>query len=180
MQLVKKEDAMKRYILFVIAIAAAAALSCQKDDSIGGTVNSTEVMSINTFDWMSQTDETAVVAQLFEKAGLKDVINGDDVTIVGPSKWSVMRYVYRRNKAFRNGTAPEFKIEDIEPEEVAKMGMYVFPGRWDSKALKENGPQYPGDLPLPGEGIGRSRCFLERRGQCRRRIPVRKLHDVQS
>lgn len=132
---------MKRFSLFVIVVSAVLAASCSKEDSIGGTINSTEPMDINTFEWMSRTDETAVVAQLFEKAGLKDAINGE-VTIVGPSKWSVMRYVYRRNKPFRNGTAPEFKIEDIEDEEVAKMGMYIFPGKWDSKALKEKGPQY--------------------------------------
>lgn len=133
---------MKRIVLFVIALSALLSVSCKKDDSIGGTVNSAEQMDINTYEWMSQTDETEVVAWLFDRAGLKDVINGEDVTIVGPSKWSVMRYVYRRNKAHRNGTAPEFKIEDIEDEEVAKMGMYIFPGRWDSEALREKGPQY--------------------------------------
>lgn len=123
-------------------IAALALLaSCQKDDSIGGSVNSTEPMDINTFEWMSQTDETAVVAELFERAGLVDAINGE-VTIVGPSKWSVQRYVRRRNKAFRDGNGAEFKLEDLTADELKQMGMYIFPGKWDSNALRENGPQY--------------------------------------
>ena len=132
---------MKRTLLLIFAIVLLA--SCKKDDSIGGSVNSNSFPDMTTFEWLSQTDETAVVAQLFEKAGMVDDINGD-VTIIGPNKWSVMRYVRRRNKAFRDGKegAVEFKIEDIEDSEVAKMGMYVFPGKWDIAAIQEPGPQY--------------------------------------
>lgn len=130
---------MKKVLLIFTIITLFAA--CKKDDSIGGTVNDTTPMNINTYEWMSQTEETAVVAELFDRAGMKDLINGE-VTIVGPSAWSVQRYIRRRNKAFREGNGPEFKIEDLTAEELSKMGMYVFPGKWDSKALEENGPQY--------------------------------------
>ena len=51
---------MKRIVLFVFAAAAVLAVSCRKDDSIGGTVNPTDVMDINTYDWMAQTDETKI------------------------------------------------------------------------------------------------------------------------
>lgn len=133
---------MKRTII-LIALASLLAVACHKDDSIGGTVNSTDVMDLTTSEWMAATDETAVVAMLFEKAGLTHLIDST-VTIVGPSKWSVQRYVRRRNKPFRNGEAgaKEFKIEEIEDSVVAQMGMYVFPGKWDSKALEEQGAQY--------------------------------------
>jgi hypothetical protein len=133
---------MKRTII-LIALTSMLAVACHKDDSIGGTVNSTDAMDLTTFEWMSQTDETAVVAQLFEMAGMVDDINGE-VTIVGPSKWSVQRYIRRRNKPYRDGVAgaTEFKLEDLTPAELAQMGMYVFPGKWDSKALAEQGAQY--------------------------------------
>lgn len=132
---------MKKTLLFISA--AVLLVACNKDDSIGGSINDNYFPDLTTFEWMSQTDETAVVARLFEKAGLVDDINGE-VTIVGPSKWSVQRYVRRRNKAFRDGVvgATEFKIEDIEDSVVAQMGMYIFPGKWDIKALSEKGPQY--------------------------------------
>ena len=49
---------MKRIVYIVIAMAAAIFVSCRKDDSIGGSVNSTEQLDIPTYEWMLQTDET--------------------------------------------------------------------------------------------------------------------------
>ena len=34
---------MKRFSLFVIVVSAVLAASCSKEDSIGGTINSTEL-----------------------------------------------------------------------------------------------------------------------------------------
>ena len=130
---------MKKIVLY-IALAGILAVSCHKDDTIGGTINSTERMSITTYEWLKSQDETAVVADLFERAGLKDVINGD-VTIVGPSKWSVNRYLRRKNKAFRDREdgAVEFTLDDMTAEELDKMKMYIFPDQWSSTEIPEEG-----------------------------------------
>ena len=68
-------------------MAAAIFVSCRKDDSIGGSVNSTEQLDIPTYEWMLQTDETEVVARLFEKAGLKDkdIITKVNGVVIGSS-----------------------------------------------------------------------------------------------
>lgn len=131
---------MKRNSILALA-AALVALSCQKADTIGGTVNSTEPLDITCFEWLSQTEETAVVADLFERAGLKETIEQPDITIVGPSKWSVNRYVRRRNYDYRQGVAGavEFTLDDMTEEELRQMGMYIFPGRWTSDNIPEEG-----------------------------------------
>jgi hypothetical protein len=130
----------KIYIILLAAVLSAGLVSCKKD-SIGGTINSTERLDITNFEWLRQTEETAVVADLFERAGLRDAVDAPDVTIVGPSKWSVERYVRRRNYPWRTGVegATEFKLEDLTPEELSRMGMYIFPGQWSSDQIPDEG-----------------------------------------
>lgn len=124
---------MKKYIyISLIAISLAALVSsCNKDYIIGGTVNSTKKLTINTFELLSSMDETKTVATLFEKAGLKDAVNGD-VTIIAPTQWSVNRYLLRRtNQLLRTDpTAAAVTINDISAEDLQKMGMYILPGKF--------------------------------------------------
>lgn len=133
---------MKRYIkLMMISISFLLFISCNSSDYIiGGETNETNKVNKSTFDLLSQMDETQLVAQLFEKAGMKEVINGD-VTIVAPNKWSVNRYLRRRhNRELRtNPDAPELTIDDISQEELKEMGIYVLPGKWWRETIPANG-----------------------------------------
>lgn len=136
---------MKTYLkLTVLFMVAIILFSCQDDNSyiIGGEKNTTNRFDVTTFELLSEMDETKVVAQLFEKAGLKDVINGD-VTVIAPNQWSVNRYLRRKhNQALRvNPDAPAFTIDDIPASELKRMGMYIIPGKWwgDSIPASEKG-----------------------------------------
>lgn len=132
---------MKRFFICAAAAAILAPLfsSC-RTDVIGGTINETNKFDMTTMEWLAQQEETKVVAELFEKAGLTDQVNGD-VTLISPSKYSVNRYIRRKNYGFRNGVegAVEFKLEDMTPAELAKMGMYIFPGKWGREDIPKDG-----------------------------------------
>ena len=84
---------MKKMLLYFSLLCAC--VSC-RTDVIGGSVNETNRVDMTTYEWLLQEETSAVVGQLFEKAGLKDVIESD-VTVISPSKYSVNRYLRRRN-----------------------------------------------------------------------------------
>lgn len=131
---------MKKF--FVIIALAFAALSCSKTtDIVGGTINPSERTDVTTFEFLMENEETQIVAQLFEAAGMKDIINGE-VTLVAPSKYSVNRFIRRMNSANnREADAPRYTIEDLLQDDVLlqKMGMYVFPGIYGLDNLTEKG-----------------------------------------
>lgn len=132
---------MKKLISYIISGAAfLSSVSCGSDnDVVGGTINSTEPLDITTSELLSQMDETGVVGELFERAGLTDEINGD-VTVIAPNKWSVNRYLRRKNSP--NHKAPdaaEFTLESMDAAELSKMGMYIFPGQWWRGTIPEEG-----------------------------------------
>jgi len=134
---------MKKHINFLsVLILATLTFSCNNDNDyiIGGEVNETNQVNVKTFEYLSSLEETKVVAALFEKAGLKDVINGD-VTVVAPNKWSVNRYLRRRyNQILRSDpSADSITIDDISNAELAKMGMYILPGKLSGKTIPEGG-----------------------------------------
>ena len=132
---------MKKIIYFAILAFSALLISCSKGDVIGGTVNDpNEYQDKTIYQWFVENEPG--VAELFEKAALKDMLSdpGAELTIIGPSQFAVNRYVKRRNFDYRQGSNPvEFLIENIEPEEVAKMSMYVYNGIYDRAALTELG-----------------------------------------
>ncbi len=133
---------MKKYIyksLLVISLASLS-ISCSKDYISGGEINPTKKLDITTFDLLSKMEETKTVATLFEKAGLKDVVNGD-VTIISPNQWSVNRYLRRRyNQVLRsNPAAAPITINDISADELKQMGMYILPGKLWSQTIPEEG-----------------------------------------
>ncbi len=112
-----------------------------KDYIIGGTKNETNFFNEPTFDVLKQIEATDVVATLFERAGLKDVINRDSITVIAPNKWSVSRYLRRKTiQALRvNPDAKPFTIEDIPLDTLQKMGMYIVPGIWTTENIPEEG-----------------------------------------
>lgn len=137
---------MKTIFKIGVSIAATVLLctmiaSCSDDYIIGGDVNETNVVNMNTFDYLKGQAETKVVAELFERAGLKDVINRQDITIIAPNEWSVNRYLRRRyNQELRvDPTIDPLTIDDISQTDLLQMGMYIIPGFFDRETVPEEG-----------------------------------------
>jgi len=133
---------MKKNILYIVfgVLSLQILNSCNDDYIIGGEVNKTNQLDMTTFELLSSMDETKTVAELFERAGYKDIVNGD-VTVIAPNEWSVNRYLRRRhNQDLRNDPqAQELTIDDISNEELKQMGMYVFPGKHWRENIPEQG-----------------------------------------
>jgi len=128
------------YIEFALVISFALLLSCNDDYIIGGEINPTNQVNMTTFDFLKSLDETNQVATLFERAGMKDVINGN-VTVISPNQWSIDRYLRRRHNIDlrSNPNAPELTIKDISNEELKQMGMYVIAGNYWSQTIPAEG-----------------------------------------
>lgn len=131
---------MKRYILIIAAtVLGLASVSCQKMGSIGGSVNSTETLDITTSQWLAAQEETAVVAQLFEKAGLNDVIDGP-VTVIAPNVWSVNRYIRRHNSInIKPSDEPRYTLDSLLIEDLSRMQMYIYDGVWNIEEIPAEG-----------------------------------------
>lgn len=138
--MVEKMKTMSKYIIAAsAAVLALALVSCEKMSSIGGTVNSTEKLDITTSEWLASQPETAVVAQLFEKAGLNDVINGE-VTLLAPNQWAVNRYIRRHNSMTRKADGDEpFILDSLMNEDLSRLLMYVYPGVFTIEDIPEEG-----------------------------------------
>lgn len=131
---------MKRIQLYACLLTVFAAATSCRTDVIGGSINETNHFDMTTYEWLLQEETTTVVAQLFEKAGYKDIINSD-VTVISPSKYSVNRYLRRKNYGVRNGVegSVPFTLEDMDSKELAMMGMYIFPGKWGRDDIPAEG-----------------------------------------
>lgn len=133
---------MKIYKILLSVIVGSLLLSCNNDYIIGGENNPTNKVDMTTFEYLSSLDVTKNAAVLFEKAGLKNVINGD-VTIISPDKWAIERYLRRRN-IIQKRTDPDAKevtLEDISVEDLQQMGMYILPGKYSIETIPSEGIQ---------------------------------------
>lgn len=125
-------------------LAAAAFMlfsSCEKGGSIGGSVNDCSQLDITTSQYLASEDETAVVAQLFEAAGLTGLIDSPNVTVIAPNKWSVNRYIRRHNSmTVKPADEPRYTLDSllVSPN-LAKMQMYVFEGLWGFDEIPSDG-----------------------------------------
>ncbi len=130
----------KNIFSLIAAIIIILGISCDDSYIIGGEINATNRVEMTTFDYLKSQKETDTVALLFEKAGLKDIVNGD-VTIISPSQWSVNRYLRRRTTQTHrvNPEAPDITINDISNEDLQQMKMYILPGKLWSQTIPEKG-----------------------------------------
>lgn len=130
------EMKMNKSILLLFALALAA--SCGKDN-VEGTVNSTDPVPMTTSEWLASQSETKVVAELFDRAGLTDVINSD-VTVIAPNVWAVNRYIRRHNSVNRKPAEdPRYTLDSLMNEDLSRMKMYIFPGVWTLDEIPDEG-----------------------------------------
>lgn len=135
------DNKKNRSMVLILLLCMIVVVSCSDDYIVGGEINETNIVNLNNMDYLKGQEETKVVADLFEKAGLKDIVNGKDVTIIAPSKWAVDRYLRRRhNQDLRvNPLAEPVTIDDISASDLMKMGMYVIPGNFSRETTPEEG-----------------------------------------
>lgn len=130
---------MKR-ILILICVTTVMVSCSQEDYVIGGETNELGVDK-TTFEFLADFEETTKTAQIFEKAGMIDEINGD-VTLIAPSNYAINRYLRRRNnRRLRLDPNSElWTVEDIPVEELKEnLGMYIVDGDWWRETIPAEG-----------------------------------------
>src|SRR5690606_41823159 len=90
-----------------------------------------------TFDFLKSFEPATHTAQLIERAGLVDEVNGE-VTVIAPSNYAVTRYLRRKTHRAQRldpASAP-MTLEDIPTEELQQLRMYIV----DQKYWRETIP----------------------------------------
>lgn len=136
---------MKRYIYTVFAVLMALA-SCKKGDGIidGGLSN--PKVNMTTYDFLKthprkMFDTTLMV---IDKAGLKDIINGD-VTFFVPNNYSINNFLnIKRDEARQVDENKKYTLDSLFKYFTPKMlrdslGIYVFQGKTSYGQLTEAG-----------------------------------------
>lgn len=142
---------MKKIFLYIFLTGFLA--SCANDDYvIGGDVNEVGVDK-STSEFLASFEETTKTAELFERAGMTDEINGD-VTLFAPSNYAINRYLRRvNNRRLRlDPDADLWTAEDIPVDELrANLGMYIVEGTYWRENLTEEGVVLP--TLKPGDSV---------------------------
>lgn len=142
-----KLTAMKKLILY--CMVALIATACSDDDYIiGGEVNETNQVDQTTFDFLKSFEPTTQTAQLIERAGLVDEVNGE-VTVIAPSNYAVNRYLRRKTHRAQRldpASAP-MTLEDIPTEELQQLRMYIVDQKYWRETIPEGGIILPTHSP---------------------------------
>jgi hypothetical protein len=139
---------MKRYIYVSIA-AIMIFMACKKNNSIidGGLSN--PVVNMNTYDFLASHSRKAfdTTLMIIDKAGLKDVINGD-ATFFVPNNYSINNFLdKKRAEARKIDELKDYTLDSLfkyfTPQMLRdSMGIYIFKGKLTYEQFPENGKMY--------------------------------------
>lgn len=133
-------------ILYLIAFTFVFA-SCNNDDYLKDGGISSPYVNMTTYDFLRSNPlfDTLVIA--IDKAGLKDVVNGD-ITFYVPTDFSIQNYAaavqaYRRGGGDGYDETAVYTFDSI-PADVFRdsLQMYMFEGKITRDELKKDGDIY--------------------------------------
>ncbi|RQO72740.1 hypothetical protein DBR40_15680 [Pedobacter sp. KBW01] len=136
---------MKNNILIYICIILTALSACKKDDykRDGGTSNA--YVDMTTYDYLKSNRNFDSLVKVIDKAGLKDIVNGD-VTFFAATNYSVADYVKakKNQKAIETGNENfNFGIKDIPSKELSdSLKTYLFAGKINRDQITLGGKLY--------------------------------------
>lgn len=91
---------MKKIIYTFLLLATI--YSCQ-NNLIDGGLQSTEPVKMTTLDYLSANHKFDTILMLYKKAGLLDLLNKQNATIIMPTNYSVTQYVKQIKEERRKG-----------------------------------------------------------------------------
>lgn len=129
-------------IMMICAIAIFS--SCKKDYKSGGRVSDPHV-NMTTYDYLNSKPQFSSFVKLINRAGLKDVINGN-VTLFATTNYGVDEYL----KAMKNKRAIElndenitYTLDSIPLWRLDSLKTYIFDGNLNRDQLTTKGKYYP-------------------------------------
>ncbi len=139
---------MKRYI-FIIFAAVAIFFGCKKGNGIidGGLSN--PKVNFNTYDFLKSHPKKVfdTTLMVIDRAGLKDIINGD-VTFFVPNNYSINNFLnIKRDEARQIDENKKYTLDSLFKYFTPAMlrdslGIYVFKGKISYEQLTEDGQIY--------------------------------------
>jgi hypothetical protein len=138
---------MKKYTgtLLLAIVAALSFSSCKKNDykNDGGT--STPNVNMTTYDFLKANPVFDSLVRVIDRAGLKDVINGD-VTFFATTNYGIADFVQARKFKVSSAIGDEnirFSIDSIPATELTdSMKMYIYPGKINRGQMTTKGQLY--------------------------------------
>lgn len=125
-----------------------AFISCENDDYlIDGGVCSPNV-DMTTFDFLSSHPELDTLAYIIERAGLRDAVNGSNVTLFACNDYSVRIYLRMINNYRRkfDPHAPEFTVDSIPQTSLDSLRMYIVNQKVERNELRKEGTIFRTDF----------------------------------
>lgn len=136
---------MKNNILIYIAIIVVALSACKKDDYKRDGGPSNAYVDMTTYDYLKSNRNFDSLVKVIDKAGLKDIVNGD-ITFFASTNYSVADYVKakKNQKAIETGNENfNFGIKDIPSQELSdSLKTYLFAGKINRDQITLGGKLY--------------------------------------
>ncbi len=136
---------MKKYIGICIVFCMVILASCKKDEYKNDGGLSKAYVDMTTYDYLKSNHQFDSLVKVIDKAGLKDVVNGE-VTFFATTNYSIVEYI----KAKKNEKAQQignenfnFGIKDIPAKELSdSMKTYLFAGKINREQITVSGKLY--------------------------------------
>ena len=137
---------MKNIVVYLIAFVFVIA-GCNNDDYLKDGGISSPYVNMTTYDYLKSNPLFDTLVMAIDKAGLKDVVNGD-ITFYVPTNFAIQNYVnavqaYRRGGGDGYDETAVYTFDSI-PAEVFRdsLQMYMFKGKITRDELKKDGDIY--------------------------------------
>lgn len=131
------------FSFWVVAMIMLLA-SCEKDDYINdGGVHDPHV-NMTTYDFLASHPKFDSLVRIIDRAGLKDLVNSD-ITFYATTNWGVADYVSAKKQERIIELGDEnisFDIDDIEPQQLDSLKMYMFEGKIGRDKFTVDGGYY--------------------------------------
>lgn len=136
---------MKNYISYCVVFFIIIFASCKKDEYKNDGGVSSAFVDMTTYDYLKSNPKFDSLVKVIDRAGLKDVVNGD-VTFFATTNYGIVDYI----KAKKNERAQEignenfdFGIKDIPTAELNdSLKTYLFAGKINRDQITVSGTLY--------------------------------------
>ena len=136
---------MKNTILIYMSIVLLAMSACKKDDYKRDGGPSSPFVDMTTYDYLKSNHSFDSLVKVIDKAGLKDVVNGD-ITLFATTNYGIADYVKAKKfqKSLQIGKENfDFGIKDIPSQELSdSLKTYLFAGKINRDQISLAGKLY--------------------------------------
>lgn len=144
---------MKKYIIIGICFVACFIASCKKDSYKNDGGISKAYVDLTTYDYLKSNPKFDSLVKVIDRAGLKDVVNGN-ITFFVTTNYGIADYVAakKNQKAIETGNENiNFGIKDIPSQELSdSLKTYMFDGKINRDQITLAGKLYNSLLgPIP-------------------------------